>query len=168
MGRVCIKSPSIACTVQESCSSENLQATILSRGKLSSKKACSCVGLTWPIGIIMKSLRELTIILDSLSWKRQPIIMLDLASVLDGTSSLGVISSENLLLRLTRLLTVSIVMPVFQVMQKGSSYEIHHSHGQQSSEKTCSRVSIYVGRHRENLPLWQRKLEASTHRRLRG
>jgi hypothetical protein len=71
--------------------------------------------------------------------------MLDLASVLDGTS---VISSENLLLRLTRLLTVdlSIVMPVFQViMQKGSSYEIHHSHGQQSSEKTCSRVSIYVG-----------------------
>ena len=118
----------------------------------------------------MKSLREPTTVLDSLSWERQPIIMLDLASVLDGTSSLGVISSENLLLRLTRLLTVdlSIVMPVFQVMQKGSSYEIHHSHGQQSSEKTCSRVSIYVGRHRENLPLWQRKLEASTHRRLRS
>jgi hypothetical protein len=98
----------------------------------------------------MNSLREPTTVLDS-SWERQPIIMLDLASVLDGNSSLGVISSENLLLRLTRLLTVdlSIAMPVFQVMQKGSSYEIHHSHGQQSSEKTCSRVSIYVGRHRE-------------------
>ena len=119
---VCIKSPSVACTVQEA----------------GSKKACSCVVLAWPIGIIMKSLREPTTVLDSLSWERQPIIMLDLASVLDGTSSLGVISSENLLLRLTRLLTVdlSIVMPVFQVMQKGSSYEIHHSHGRRSSEKT--------------------------------
>ena len=36
------------------------------------------------------------------------------------------------------------------------------------SRSETSRVSIYVGRHRENLPLWQRKLEASTHRRLRG
>jgi hypothetical protein len=64
------------------------------------------------------------------------IVLASVLVLLDGTSSLEGINSENLLLKLTRLLTVRpIVMLVFQVCRKGVPVKTYHSYGSRAVRK---------------------------------